>query len=133
MTDKGLPAPILRDKREKAVFDLVPFACSWRQMGDCNFKASLIGQLLKFPFPKPDPCAVAAAGVRGEVEAFRCGVTRFSKPVPPAADALNGKGGSIAIDANVYPSLVGGDIVDTVGCLFSQLFNFEIVNANRLR
>ena len=70
VADKGLSAPVLRDEREKAVLDLVPFACSWRQMGDRNFKAGFVGQFLKLPFPEAHPCAVAAAGVRGEVEAF---------------------------------------------------------------
>ena len=102
-------------------------------MGDGNFKSGFVGQLLKLPFPKPDPRAVAAAGVRCEVEAFCCGVTRFSEPLPPAADALNGKSGGIAIDANIHPALVGGDIVDPIGSHLPQLFDFEIVDANRLR
>ena len=78
-------------------------------MGGGNFKSGFVGQLLKFPFPKPDPPAIAAAEVRFEVEAFCCGITPFSEPLPPAADALNGKSGGIAINANIHPILVGGD------------------------
>jgi hypothetical protein len=120
-------------KREKPVLDLVPFACSWRQMGDRNFKAGFVGQLLKLPFPKTHPGDVAATRVRGEMEAFGRGVTRFSEPLPPAADAFDGKSGSIAADTNIHPPLVGGDAVDTVGGQLAQFLDFEIVNAYRLR
>ena len=77
VADKGLPAPILRDEREKAVLDLVPFARSWRQMGDRKFKAGFVGQFLKLPLPQTHPRAVAAAGICCDVEAFSCGITRL--------------------------------------------------------
>ena len=57
----------------------------------------------------------------------------MSKPLPPAADALNGESGGIAVNANVHPALVGGDIVDAIGRCLAQFFDLEVVNANRLR
>ena len=47
-----LAAPVLRDIRKQAMFNLVPFARPRRQMTNRNVKARLVGQLLQFPLPK---------------------------------------------------------------------------------
>ncbi len=92
-----------------------------------------VGQFLKLPLPQTHPRAVAAAGICCDVEAFSCVITRLPKPLPPAADTLNGKGSGVAVYANVHPALIGGNIVNSIGGHLAQLLDFEIVHADRLR
>ena len=51
MADERLAPPVLADKREKTVFDLVPLAGTRREVTDGDFQSSFVGQLLQFPFP----------------------------------------------------------------------------------
>src|SRR5258708_258719 len=51
MADEWLATPVHADKREKAVFDLVPLAGTRREVTDGDFQSGFVGQLLEFPFP----------------------------------------------------------------------------------
>ena len=51
VADQWLAAPVLADKREKTVFDLVPLAGTWREMTDRDLQSGFVCQLLQFPFP----------------------------------------------------------------------------------
>ena len=64
MRFKRLSSPIAGDVAEHAVFDLVSFACSWREVADFNRLADLIGELLELQFPEAIPATVAAPTVR---------------------------------------------------------------------
>ena len=48
---QGRTSPVLRDRAEQAVFDLVPLGCARRIMADGNGQACLVGELLQFDFP----------------------------------------------------------------------------------
>src|SRR5215831_9332483 len=78
--------PVLADEGEKTVLDFVPLAGAGRQVADDDVEAELVGQLLQFAFPQPDPRAVAAAAIGGDEQPGRVGVTRPSEVEPPLAD-----------------------------------------------
>ena len=48
---QGPTPPILRNRAEQAVFDLVPLGCAGRIMADGNGQARLVGELLQFDLP----------------------------------------------------------------------------------
>src|SRR5258708_25016912 len=50
--------------------------------------------------------------------------------MPPAADALDGEGGGIVIEADADPSLVGGDVVDAVRNGLAVGRNHEVVHTH---
>ena len=51
VADKRLAAPVLADPGKETMLDLVPFACSRRQVADGDRQAGFIRQLLQLPFP----------------------------------------------------------------------------------
>jgi hypothetical protein len=86
------------------------------------------------PFPQPHPCAIAAAGIGSDQEAFRFRVGRATHPAPPAPNALHCKGGRIVIHSHAHTADVTSQVVDSIGRHFTfvRLANLEIVNANLL-
>lgn len=50
-TDQGFAAPVLCDEGEQPVFDLVPFAGTWRQMANGDRQTEFVGEILQFPLP----------------------------------------------------------------------------------
>ena len=52
--------------------------------------------------------------------------------LPPAADAFDGEGGGVVIDADADPALVGGDVVDAVGNGPAVGRDHEVVHAHFL-
>src|SRR5262245_66397514 len=63
-TDQRGPAPVHRDVREEAMFDLVPLARSRRRVTHGDGEPGSIREPLQFPLPEADARAVTAAGVR---------------------------------------------------------------------
>ena len=53
--------------------------------------------------------------------------------LPPAADALDGEGRCIGIDADIDPAMVGGDVVDAIGRDLAKFRDLEIMHPNRFR
>ena len=49
---------------------------------------------------------------------------------PPAADAFDGEGGGVVIEADTDPALVGGDVVDAVGNGLAISHDHEVVHAH---
>ena len=119
VADQWLATPVLGDVGKEAVLDAVPLAGTGRQVGDGYDEAGLVGKALKFAFPEADAGAVAAAAVGRDGEALSLGIARVAEPLPPAADALDGKFGGVGIDSDVDPALVGGNVIDAVGRHFS--------------
>jgi hypothetical protein len=70
-------------------------------VGHRHGEAGFIGEALQFAFPQADPGAVAAAAVGGDDEAAGFGIARATEPLPPAADALDGEGGGVVVDAEI--------------------------------
>jgi hypothetical protein len=58
--------------------------------------------------------AVATAAVGSDQEPVRPAIERTAHFVPPAANALHRKLGSVVIDAHTHPALIGCKIVDAV-------------------
>ena len=52
VADQGAGAPVHGDEREQAVLDLVPLACSRREMMDLNLDAEFVGEALQFELPQ---------------------------------------------------------------------------------
>lgn len=52
IAEQWLASPVLANPGKEAVFNLVPFARSWRKVADRDRSTRLIGQLLQFPFPQ---------------------------------------------------------------------------------
>ena len=48
---QGPTPPVLRDRAEQPVFDLVLLGCARRIMADGNGQVCLVGELLQFDFP----------------------------------------------------------------------------------
>jgi hypothetical protein len=64
--DQGLAATVPGDEAEKAVFDLVPFACTGRELAYGIRPLDFIAELPQFHLPKPCPrTAVVASGPAG--------------------------------------------------------------------
>src|ERR1700712_3415552 len=53
--------------------------------------------------------------------------------MPPPPDALDRKSSCIVIDANIYPTRIGGNVIDAIGCNLTQFRYFEVMNADWLR
>ena len=126
-----LPAPVHRDVREQAVFDLVPLAGPRREVTDGNGEPSAVRELLQLPFPELDSRSVAAAGVRRDQQ--RGGV-RMSPPThdsPPPADRLDREAGGVVINPNADPALVAVEVVDPVGNHLALRGNQEVVHTDR--
>ncbi len=70
---KWLSAPILADKGEQSVFDLVPFAGSRREVAHGNGQTSLISQPLQFQFPQTEARSIAASAIRSDKQFLALG------------------------------------------------------------
>src|SRR5579859_5532566 len=114
VADEGLAPPVLADRAEQAVLDLVPLARPGREVADGDLETRLVGQLLELELPQPDPVAVAPAGVGGDEQARRIGIQFLAHGLPPAPDALDREGGRVVVGPDAHPGLVGGDVVDPI-------------------
>ena len=59
MADQRSASPIRADETEHSVFDLVPFACAWREMADRYTQSGFIGKFLQRHFPQSNSIAIA--------------------------------------------------------------------------
>src|SRR5207342_2610736 len=132
MADERLAAPVLGDVGEQSVLDAVPFAGAGRQMNDRHGEARLVGEALQLTFPQMNADAVAAAAIGRDQQTRRMGIAGLAEPLPPATDALDGECRRVGVDADIDPTLVGGDVVDPIGRDLAQSLDFEVVDADRL-
>ena len=115
---QGNALPIAGDVAEDAMFDLVPFACSRREMADLNDHPHLVGEFLKFEFPQSVARAIAATTIGRNQQSPRVPVPLLSQPVPPATDRFHGKLGRVVGDPHGNTSLVVIQIRDALrNCL----------------
>src|SRR3954454_18374817 len=131
-TDQRTSAPVVGDVAEHSMFDLVPLAGSGWKVTDVDLDADFISQLLHLAFPQADPISVAAATIRRNQQAPGMGIAGMAHFFPPAPDAFGGEFSSVVIDPNTYPTLIGCDIVDAVGCDLAEFRINEIIDANFL-
>src|SRR5271165_56411 len=102
-------------------------------MRDSDGNAEFVGQDLQFPLPQAHTRAVAAAAIGVDQQPRGDRVAFGAEFIPPATDALDGKGGGIVADAEIDPSDVVGNVIDAVGHRLAQTRDREIVHPDRLR
>src|ERR1700691_4656240 len=66
LTRERPTAPVLGDMAEQAVLDLVPLRRAGRIVANADGQSRLVGQLLQFDFPEPNPRTVGASTVGGD-------------------------------------------------------------------
>src|SRR5208283_429337 len=133
MAYEGPAAPVFADERKEAVLDLVPFAGAGRKMAYGDGKSSVVAQLLKLGFPKPESGAVTASAVCSDEHARCFRVRLIPHGEPPATDGFNGKGGRIVIDSYVDPTGILNEVIDAVGIDFPLPQRSKIVDKNLFR
>ncbi len=77
--------------------------------------------------------AIAAAGVSGDEQLARFGVTLFADLLPPRLDRRDREDRGVVIDADADKSVVGSEVVDAVGDSFADRITGEIVDVDELR
>src|SRR5207342_3213174 len=132
IADERPPAPVLRDEREQAMLNLVPFAGAGREMTNRDEDAELVGQGLQLALPQPDPRAIAAAAIGGDHKPGGLWIARAPHRLPPTANGIDREAGGIVIDAQAYPAGIVGDVVDAVGRRSAKLGDQEVVHPHRL-
>jgi hypothetical protein len=130
VADQGLAAPVLRDEREQAVLDLVPVAGARREVTDLDREPGVVGKALQLGLPQAKAVSVRAAAVGGDRQRGALRVALLTKMLPPVLDRGGRELGGVAVDADVDPALVAGEIEDPVGDRVSQLLVREVVRAH---
>jgi hypothetical protein len=68
---QGAPTPIFRNEAEQALLELVPLAGARQKVRDVDGEVEIIRQPWEFRFPQPDPAAVTAAPIGGDIQLRR--------------------------------------------------------------
>jgi len=123
MANQGFATPVHGDKGKQAVFNLVPFAGSWRVMADSNRNADFIGQSLQLQLPQPDTSTITSTTVCRNKQFFGIGVRFVSNNLPPASNCLYRECRSVMICADTHPTFVGSDIVNSIWVSTTSFFN----------
>ena len=87
---------------------------------------------MQFTLPQAQTHAVAAAAIGSNQQPRRGRIAARAEFVPPAADALDGEGSGVVIDAEVDPSGIGGDVVDAIWHGLAEFGDDEVMHPNRL-
>ena len=74
-----LTLPVASDMAEQSMFDLVPFACAGRKVGDLDDQSGFVGEALEFDFPEAVAGAVAATAVGGDEQPLRFRIPSLPK------------------------------------------------------
>ncbi len=133
VADERLGTPVLADEGEEAVLDFVPLAGARRQMVDLDPEPGLVGQRLQFTLPQTDARTIAAAAVGSDEQPCGTGVAGAAQFLPPAPDAVDGKGGGIMVDPDADPARIGGEIINAIRNRPAKLLDQEVVDPDRLR
>src|SRR5262245_37005623 len=114
------------------MFDLVPFAGSRWKVANSQGQAQIVGQILQGHLPQARTVAVAAAAIRCDEDLAGTRETLAAHVLPPALDGARGELRRVAMDPHTHPTLVVGQVIDSVGDGFAQGGILEVVNANLL-
>ena len=123
-------SPVPADERKQPVLDLVPLACSGREMTYRNRHPHLIGQPPEFPFPQAGPGSVASPRIGCDQQGLRLRIGWASHGSPPPSNALDSKGRRVVVDANAHPTLIACQVIDPIGNGLSLPSNHEVVHQN---
>lgn len=114
VTRQRATLPVDTDKREQAVFDLVPFASPRRKVTDGDRQPTVVRESLQLFFPQPQPIAVAAPRIRRDQQPRGAAVPRVPQLLPPAPDAGHGKFPSVVGDPDIDVAPVRADLVNSI-------------------
>ena len=89
------------DVAEQPVLDLVPLACSGREVAAGDLQPGLLREPRQLCFPGPGAVAVRAARVAGDQQPRRMRVAVLADGIPPAADRFRGERRGVVIGADV--------------------------------
>ena len=131
MIGQGSASPVLRNMTEEAMFDLVPLGGPWREVGNADGNASVVGKALQFEFPHSRARCIAAPSVGGDEQLLGLGVGALAHTLAPIGNGANSKLWSVVIDADVDPSRVVVEIVDAIRNHFAKGVVDEVVDADR--
>src|SRR6267142_3263228 len=79
-----------------------------------SFCSSRFHSLTREPLLPPPP-AFAGAGLGGDQQSGGVGIACLTDGLPPLADAIDGKGGGVMVNADTHPTRIGSKIIDPVG------------------
>src|SRR3989304_1646608 len=127
MTDQGFSSPVHGYKGEQSVFNLVPFAGSWRIMTNPNGNADFICKPLQLQLPQSDTTTITPTAVCSDKQFFGIGICLTTNDIPPSSYCLHGKCGRIMIGTDTPPSFIGANIVNAIrigtSCFFNKIMN----------
>jgi len=132
-THEWLAPPVLCDVAKHAMLNLVPFACARGKVTHRDASSNGISQLLQRHLPQADAVAVTASCIRRHEQCFGFGIHPRAHLLPPAVQRLGGKPGGIMINSYTHPSVVGGDIIDTIRNALAQTLVDTILAAHLFR
>src|SRR5205814_9576334 len=120
-------------EREQSVLNLVPLACSRREVADTDRDPDLVGEPLQLVLPHMQSIAVAAASVGGDEDLPCVGVSLRSDLRPPRVDRGDREYVCVVSDAEAHEASVGGDVGDAVRNRLADGLVREVVNVDELR
>jgi len=125
-----LAAPVLTDPGKEAMFNLVPFARSRRQVAHGDRQAGLIGELLQFPFPQAHARAIASSPIGTDEQPLGLRILELADRVPPAANAFHCEGGRLVVNAHIDPAGILCQVVHSVGSGSTHTADGEVGDAH---
>jgi len=97
----------------------IPFRGASGIMANRDFQSVLLTEIVpKVILPCCIGRTVAAAIVGKDENATRMGITLRAIFFPPSADGVDGEGGCVMAETDIYGALVGDSIVDAIGYNF---------------
>jgi hypothetical protein len=69
----------------------------------------------------------------GDQQSGRLGIARPTDGAPPLADAIDGEGGRVMVNADTHPTRIGGEIVDPVRHRAAELLDQEVMDPDFFR
>src|SRR5438552_6844812 len=114
VTGQRTTAPVLGDKAEQTVFDLVPLARARRKVADLQAQLQLVRQILQSDFPQSVAASVTAAAVGANHQFRSPRKPPYSHLQPPASNAGPGDLRRLVVDSHAPPTY-GADHAVTPG------------------
>jgi hypothetical protein len=102
-------------------------------MAHVDDQIELVSNALKLVLPDMRSVAIAAACIGRDEQLAGFWVSLLADLLPPRLDRCDREDRGIVIDADADKSVVGGEVVDTVGDGFADRITGEIVNVDELR
>jgi hypothetical protein len=132
-THEQFATPGLCDVPQQTMRNLVPLAGARGKVADRDASADGICQRLPRPRPQADALAVTAASLCRHEQFWGCGIHPRAHRLPPAAERLRSNLGGVRIQPYTHPSMVGRDVVHTLGHALAAVLGDHIRAADLAR